>query len=350
MLSPAQASALLVALGAAGVTAQTQNLWGQCGGIGWSGPTTCASGSYCFHQNDWYYQCIPGAGPTTAAPAQPTTTLISTTKAPTYSSSTAAAPSPTTSVPSAGGGGVCPNVPTSLGASVSTLPDPFTFAGGQKVINRADWTCRQAEIKALFEKYELGTLPAKPTVSASYSGSTLSITASTGGKLWPLPRHYQLRLLRCQHSRALRRRHHPLQQRRYRRPTRRLLARQGQILRPLRLLALRRRSHRLGLGRLPHHRRSRAHQIPNQHRPNPHRRNGLLAQRQGRLCSRRLRASHRPNPPPGVGSRRRRLLASRQLAELQRVQRARRQGNRRRKRLVFAQLQLLRQQRQPAAL
>lgn len=182
MLSPAQASALLVALGTAGVTAQTQNLWGQCGGIGWSGPTTCASGSYCFHQNDWYYQCIPGAGPTTAAPAQPTTTLISTTKAPTYSSSTAAAPSPTTSVPSGGGGGVCPNVPTSLGASVSTLPDPFTFAGGQKVINRADWTCRQAEIKALFEKYELGTLPAKPTVSASYSGSTLSITASTGGK------------------------------------------------------------------------------------------------------------------------------------------------------------------------
>ncbi|KAK3402667.1 hypothetical protein B0T20DRAFT_4862 [Sordaria brevicollis] len=183
MLSPAQASALLVALGAVGVTAQTQNLWGQCGGIGWSGPTNCPSGAYCFHQNDWYYQCIPGQGPTTAAPAQPTTTLI-TTRAPTSSTSTAAAPSPTTSVPSGGGGGgTCPSIPSSLGASVSTLPDPFTFAGGQKVTNRADWACRQAEIKSLFEKYELGTLPAaKPTVSASYSGNTLTITASTGGK------------------------------------------------------------------------------------------------------------------------------------------------------------------------
>ncbi|KAK3954763.1 hypothetical protein QBC32DRAFT_368350 [Pseudoneurospora amorphoporcata] len=157
MLSPTQASALLVALGAVGVTAQTQSLWGQCGGIGWSGGTTCASGSYCFHQNDWYYR---------------------------------ATPSPTTSVPSGGGVGVCPNVPTSLGASVSTLPDPFTFAGGQKVNSRDDWACRQAEIKALLEKYELGTLPAKPTVSASYSAL----------RLWPLPSHHQLRLRRRQHS------------------------------------------------------------------------------------------------------------------------------------------------------
>ncbi|CAA7262735.1 unnamed protein product [Cyclocybe aegerita] len=32
--------------------------WGQCGGIGWTGGTTCAAGSTCQRQNDWYFQCI----------------------------------------------------------------------------------------------------------------------------------------------------------------------------------------------------------------------------------------------------------------------------------------------------
>nr|QDK64601.1 endoglucanase 4 [Ganoderma lucidum] len=42
-------------------------VWGQCGGIGWTGATTCASGSVCTEQNDYYSQCIPGSG--TTAPA-----------------------------------------------------------------------------------------------------------------------------------------------------------------------------------------------------------------------------------------------------------------------------------------
>ncbi|KAG9901371.1 FAD/NAD(P)-binding domain-containing protein, partial [Aureobasidium melanogenum] len=32
--------------------------WGRCGGIGYDGPTKCASGSTCKYQNDWYYQCL----------------------------------------------------------------------------------------------------------------------------------------------------------------------------------------------------------------------------------------------------------------------------------------------------
>jgi endo-1,4-beta-xylanase len=32
--------------------------WGQCGGIGWTGPTTCVSGSTCQKVNDWYSQCL----------------------------------------------------------------------------------------------------------------------------------------------------------------------------------------------------------------------------------------------------------------------------------------------------
>lgn len=33
-------------------------LYGQCGGNGWTGPTTCASGT-CTATNEWYSQCLP---------------------------------------------------------------------------------------------------------------------------------------------------------------------------------------------------------------------------------------------------------------------------------------------------
>ncbi|KDQ17923.1 carbohydrate-binding module family 1 protein [Botryobasidium botryosum FD-172 SS1] len=38
-----------------GVPQQTQ--WGQCGGIGWTGPTVCVSPTKCIKQNDYYSQC-----------------------------------------------------------------------------------------------------------------------------------------------------------------------------------------------------------------------------------------------------------------------------------------------------
>ncbi|KIK52078.1 carbohydrate-binding module family 1 protein [Collybiopsis luxurians FD-317 M1] len=37
----------------------TQTVWGQCGGIGYSGPTSCASGSTCQSSGPYYSQCIP---------------------------------------------------------------------------------------------------------------------------------------------------------------------------------------------------------------------------------------------------------------------------------------------------
>ncbi|KAI5121827.1 hypothetical protein M0805_003261 [Coniferiporia weirii] len=37
----------------------TQSVWGQCGGIGYTGPTVCASGSTCTFNSDYYSQCIP---------------------------------------------------------------------------------------------------------------------------------------------------------------------------------------------------------------------------------------------------------------------------------------------------
>ncbi|KAK7692593.1 hypothetical protein QCA50_004224 [Cerrena zonata] len=58
-----------VALFVATVNAQAQ-VWGQCGGQGWTGATTCVSGTTCVLLNQYYSQCQPGAAP---APA-PTTT------------------------------------------------------------------------------------------------------------------------------------------------------------------------------------------------------------------------------------------------------------------------------------
>lgn len=34
-------------------------VWGQCGGVGWTGPTTCTSGNTCVEYSEYYSQCIP---------------------------------------------------------------------------------------------------------------------------------------------------------------------------------------------------------------------------------------------------------------------------------------------------
>ncbi|KAF2198010.1 putative endo-1,4-beta-xylanase [Delitschia confertaspora ATCC 74209] len=36
----------------------TAMLWGQCGGMGWAGPTVCVCGATCKKYNDWYSQCV----------------------------------------------------------------------------------------------------------------------------------------------------------------------------------------------------------------------------------------------------------------------------------------------------
>jgi hypothetical protein len=50
-------------------TSAIQNAYGQCGGIGWTGPTQCVSGYNCVKGNDWYFQCVPV--PTAATSARP---------------------------------------------------------------------------------------------------------------------------------------------------------------------------------------------------------------------------------------------------------------------------------------
>ncbi|KAL4887887.1 glycosyl hydrolase family 62-domain-containing protein [Aspergillus ambiguus] len=42
-------------------------LWGQCGGTGWTGATSCVSGSCCIYSNPWYSQCQPCTATTSIA-------------------------------------------------------------------------------------------------------------------------------------------------------------------------------------------------------------------------------------------------------------------------------------------
>ncbi|KAG9412156.1 hypothetical protein AC1031_015093 [Aphanomyces cochlioides] len=40
--------------------AQSAGAWAQCGGQGFTGPTTCVQGYTCKFSNEWYSQCVPG--------------------------------------------------------------------------------------------------------------------------------------------------------------------------------------------------------------------------------------------------------------------------------------------------
>ncbi|KAF7289489.1 Polygalacturonase 3 [Mycena chlorophos] len=76
-------------------------VYGQCGGIGWTGATTCAAGSVCTYENDYYSQCVPTTSTTssskTSTTTSKTTSTTSTTKTTTTTSKTTTT---TTSSPS----------------------------------------------------------------------------------------------------------------------------------------------------------------------------------------------------------------------------------------------------------
>ncbi|KDQ56366.1 carbohydrate-binding module family 1 protein [Jaapia argillacea MUCL 33604] len=82
--------AKLLTLFAYSVRAQAA-LYGQCGGLGWTGSTTCVSGTYCSVMNAYYSQCLPIAStvivtttvqPTSSNPTTTPTTLSTTSSAP----------------------------------------------------------------------------------------------------------------------------------------------------------------------------------------------------------------------------------------------------------------------------
>ncbi|KAK6542940.1 hypothetical protein TWF694_006878 [Orbilia ellipsospora] len=80
------ASCLLALEFIAAVQAQSP-AYGQCGGIGWTGATTCVSGWTCIYSNPYYSQCLQGsASSSTTTTTKATTTPSTTTKTTTTSS------------------------------------------------------------------------------------------------------------------------------------------------------------------------------------------------------------------------------------------------------------------------
>ncbi|KAK6522392.1 hypothetical protein TWF281_002954 [Arthrobotrys megalospora] len=70
---------VLLAISAPMLVSAQQSLWGQCGGIGYTGPTNCVAGAVCTTQNAYYAQCVSGSGQATTAATTPRTTAPVTT-------------------------------------------------------------------------------------------------------------------------------------------------------------------------------------------------------------------------------------------------------------------------------
>ncbi|KAF3384799.1 putative mannan endo-1,4-beta-mannosidase F [Penicillium rolfsii] len=62
--------------------------WGQCGGKGYTGSTTCVSPYTCQYQNDWYSQCLPATSSSSTSSSSSTTSKTTTLKTTTSSTST----------------------------------------------------------------------------------------------------------------------------------------------------------------------------------------------------------------------------------------------------------------------
>ncbi|KAF6745140.1 exo-rhamnogalacturonase B [Ephemerocybe angulata] len=77
MMNLLKVFSLLIALSAR-ISYAAQPIYGQCGGTGYSGDTTCVSGAVCTKVNDFYYQCLPGTQTSTGSTTTTTTTTTTT--------------------------------------------------------------------------------------------------------------------------------------------------------------------------------------------------------------------------------------------------------------------------------
>ncbi|TBU49701.1 beta-glucosidase [Dichomitus squalens] len=69
-------------------------LYQQCGGIGWTGATTCVAGAVCTELNDYYFQCLPGSSTSSAPATTPSTSTTPPSTSTTPPSTTTSSPPP----------------------------------------------------------------------------------------------------------------------------------------------------------------------------------------------------------------------------------------------------------------
>lgn len=103
--------------------------YGQCGGLTYTGSTTCDSGLTCVYQNDYYYQCLKttGATTTTAKTTTTTTKAATTTTTSTSTSSSGAKGTPVGfAAGTTGGAGGVTVTPTTTAELLGYLSDSTT--------------------------------------------------------------------------------------------------------------------------------------------------------------------------------------------------------------------------------
>ncbi|KAK5721886.1 hypothetical protein LTR15_006479 [Elasticomyces elasticus] len=116
--------------------AGTASAYGQCGGSGWTGATSCVSGYYCKATSDYYSQCVPGSPATTAVSTSAKSTSVAPTTVPTTKASSG---TPTTTKPvssTTAGSSTAVSSPTTTSGSGSTVGYPSNpFVGKQMYAN-----------------------------------------------------------------------------------------------------------------------------------------------------------------------------------------------------------------------
>ncbi|KAJ7766056.1 hypothetical protein B0H16DRAFT_1792884 [Mycena metata] len=148
-----------------GVGAQNP-VWGQCGGLNWTGQTTCVAGSVCTFQSSYYSQCLPG---TATTPPVTTTTAVSSpppSNAVTYwfpfgDSYTTTGFVPTMTLPT-------------VGNPLGNPPFPgFTGGGGENFVGFDTVTYNKSNI--LTYNYAYGGATINSTLVAPYLPTVLSL-------------------------------------------------------------------------------------------------------------------------------------------------------------------------------
>ncbi|KAK6435017.1 hypothetical protein LTR95_008800 [Oleoguttula sp. CCFEE 5521] len=91
MVSRTLRAALAAGLVVVPAAVAQQAIYAQCGGSGYSGGTTCVSGSTCVVVNPYYSQCLPGSASTSSTSSACTTTITISSRA---STTTATTPPP----------------------------------------------------------------------------------------------------------------------------------------------------------------------------------------------------------------------------------------------------------------
>ncbi|KAF4548256.1 Pectate lyase-like protein 8 [Elsinoe fawcettii] len=141
------------ALLSATVAAQAP-LYGQCGGINWTGSTSCVSGATCVSSSEFYSQCLPsgsGGAATTLRSSTTKTTKTSSTKTSTTKTTKTTTTKAAATSGSGGGNpppsGVTTIFPAASGETAAASPilvaAGASFDGGMKRFSRNPDTCQE---------------------------------------------------------------------------------------------------------------------------------------------------------------------------------------------------------------